>query len=80
MKSTDVMCPICGAINYGLFLEETDGWMECEHCGSMSHLLSAGAGDLTDAGSCLWQVLRPLPRGKRSAEAAPWNGSTFALT
>ena len=33
MKSTDVMCPICGAINYGLFLEETDGWMECEKCG-----------------------------------------------
>ena len=65
MKSTDVMCPICGAINHGLLLEETEGWMECEHCGGMAHLLKAGTTDLTDAGSCLWQVIRPLPRGKR---------------
>lgn len=32
MKQYDVMCPICGTLNKGLFLEETDGWMECEHC------------------------------------------------
>ena len=64
MKTTDVMCPVCGAINYGLLLEETDGWMECEHCGSMSHLLKAGTTDLTDAKNCLWQVIKPLPAGK----------------
>lgn len=32
MKLYDVKCPICGTINHNLYLEETDGWMECEHC------------------------------------------------
>ena len=32
MKSYDAKCPICGTINHNLYLEETDGWMECEHC------------------------------------------------
>lgn len=41
MKATDLICPICGAINYSLILDETDGWMECEHCGTKSHLLRA---------------------------------------
>ncbi len=31
--SYDVKCPVCGVVNHSLFLEETDGWMECEHCG-----------------------------------------------
>ena len=66
MKTTDVMCPVCGAINYGLFLEETDGWMECENCGSMTHLLKAKNNDLTDASKCLWQVIKPLSAGKRA--------------
>ena len=26
----DVACPICGRINHSLYLEETEGWMECE--------------------------------------------------
>ena len=30
----DVVCPICGKINRSLYLEETNGWMECEHCGN----------------------------------------------
>lgn len=34
MKTYDVKCPVCGRINYRLYLEETDGWMECERCGS----------------------------------------------
>lgn len=34
MKQYDVKCPVCGKINHGLFLEETKGWMECEHCGA----------------------------------------------
>ena len=32
MKQYDVKCPICGTVNHNLYLEETDGWMECEHC------------------------------------------------
>ena len=32
MKSYDAKCPICGTVNHNLYLEETDGWMECEHC------------------------------------------------
>ncbi len=34
MKQYDVKCPICGTVNKGLYLEETNGWMECEHCHS----------------------------------------------
>lgn len=29
----DVVCPFCGRINHKLYLEETEGWMECECCG-----------------------------------------------
>ena len=36
MKSYDLCCPICGAVNRGLYLEETDGWMECEKCGNVT--------------------------------------------
>ncbi len=32
MKQYDVKCPICGTVNKGLYLEETNGWMECENC------------------------------------------------
>ena len=35
MKQYDVKCPICGHVNHSLYLEETDGWMECEKGGSM---------------------------------------------
>jgi len=34
MERYDVKCPICGTMNRDLYLEETDGWMECEHCGA----------------------------------------------
>ena len=40
MKSYDLRCPICGTVNrglyLGLYLEETDGWMECEKCGNVT--------------------------------------------
>ena len=36
MKSYDLRCPICGAVNRGLYLEETEGWMECEKCGNVT--------------------------------------------
>ena len=32
MKQYDLKCPMCGTVNHGLYLEETDGWMICEHC------------------------------------------------
>ncbi len=32
MLKTNVRCPICGTVNYGLYLEETGGLMECECC------------------------------------------------
>ena len=34
MERFDIKCPICGTLNRGLDLEETDGWMECEKCGT----------------------------------------------
>ena len=36
MKSYELRCPICGTVNRGLYLEETDGWMECEKCGNIT--------------------------------------------
>ena len=32
MRTYDVKCPICGKVNRGLYLEETEGWMECDQC------------------------------------------------
>lgn len=39
VSATDVKCPICGTVNRSLDLEETDGWMECEHCGNAVQLM-----------------------------------------
>ncbi len=39
MKLYDVKCPFCGMINQSLYLEETDGWMECERCGQLTQYL-----------------------------------------
>ena len=39
MNSVDVKCPICGAMNESLDLEETDGWMECESCGNVVQIM-----------------------------------------
>ncbi|MCD7744153.1 MAG: translation initiation factor 2 [Lachnospiraceae bacterium] len=36
MATTNVRCPICGTMNYNLYLDETNGWMECEHCGNLT--------------------------------------------
>ena len=38
MKTYDVVCPICGTINKDLYLEDTEGWMECQNC---EHLVPA---------------------------------------
>ena len=36
MKLYDMECPVCGMLNRNLYLDETEGWMECEHCGSIT--------------------------------------------
>lgn len=35
MRLYDAECPVCGTKNHGLFLEETEGWMECQACRSI---------------------------------------------
>ena len=41
MKTFDVRCPVCGHMNHNLFLEETDGWMECEKCNATTRSLKS---------------------------------------
>lgn len=41
MKTFDVRCPVCGHMNHNLFLEETDGWMECEKCSAATRSLKS---------------------------------------
>ena len=38
MKTYDVSCPCCGYRNKDLYLEETEGWMECEKCGEVTQV------------------------------------------
>ena len=38
MKTYDVSCPCCGYWNKDLYLEETEGWMECEKCGEVAQV------------------------------------------
>ena len=40
MNAKDVKCPICGTVNRSLDLDETDGWMECEHCHNAVQILA----------------------------------------
>ena len=39
MNLVDVKCPFCGTINRSLDIEETDGWMECGHCGNAVQMM-----------------------------------------
>lgn len=32
MERYDVKCPFCETLNRNLDLEDSKGWMECEHC------------------------------------------------
>ena len=38
MTAYDAKCPYCGHKNIDLYLEETEGWMECEKCGEVSQV------------------------------------------
>ena len=63
MKATDVECPICGALNEKLDLDETDGWMECEKCHNAVQFLKYVKSrriPVYQMKDC--QVLVPLPR------------------
>ncbi len=37
MELYDVECPICGHLNRNCYLEETEGWMECESCHTVTN-------------------------------------------
>ena len=37
MKRYDLSCPVCGTVNHGLDLEETDGLWECAKCETLVH-------------------------------------------
>ena len=63
MNTYDVKCPVCGAVNHSLYLEETDGWMECEECHNVVQVLKYVKSrriPVYQMKDC--QVLVPLPR------------------
>ena len=63
LSATDVKCPICGTLNKSLDLEETDGWMECQECGSAVQVMKyvkTRRIPLYQMKDC--QVLVPLPQ------------------
>ncbi len=64
MKSYNVTCPICKTVNHDLLLEETDGWMECEKCKTVTMHMAFYFGNTT-----LVPVNTPakLPRHNRRA-------------
>ena len=38
MKSYIARCTCCGRVNLNLFLEETEGFFECDACGTINHI------------------------------------------
>ena len=42
MRVYDAFCPVCGHRNNGLYLEETDGYLECENCGTIARGILCG--------------------------------------
>ncbi len=40
MKPVNINCPLCGAINYDVDLQENDGMMECVCCHAPSRVIS----------------------------------------
>ena len=53
----DVVCPVCGKVNRSLYLEETDGWMECVYCGAATRRKEHGSARQTDRS----RMIFPLP-------------------
>ena len=44
MKMYVVQCPYCGKLNRNVYLEETNGWMECEYCSGVSRTAESDGG------------------------------------
>ena len=58
MKTVDVKCPICDTINKGLYMEETDGWMECKNVVKILKYTRMARLPVYELSDC--QVLLPL--------------------
>lgn len=64
MERKDVECPLCGHINRGVDLDETDGWAECEQCGSDFALGKS----IDRVMQSTYSVLHPVEKAKLNAE------------
>ena len=65
--SENVKCPLCGAVNTGVNMDETDGWLECSSCRAVVQLLKY----VTSREVPLYQmdksqILIPLSRRRKS--------------
>ena len=62
MGKTDVKSPECGAMNNSLFLEETEGWMECDCCGCTVQLRKKAISLSKE--DHRWQIIRFWPAAR----------------
>ncbi len=58
MLTEDVKCPKCGMLNCSLYLEETDGWMECCSCGCTVLLRRTRARSSAGGRDIRWRIER----------------------
>lgn len=63
METTDIRCPECGTINHSLYLEETEGWMECDCCGCTVQLQKSLIA-LSSKEDHRWQIIRFWPAAR----------------
>ena len=40
MRLQNIPCPVCSSLNRDVDLIESDGWMECEECKTVSRMVS----------------------------------------
>ena len=62
MNTETVICPLCGAINKDLYLEETAGWMECDACGAVIQVVNRDENDHSVCSPDQCNILLPLTR------------------
>lgn len=80
MNAKDVKCPICGTVNRSLDLDETDGWMECEHCHNAVQILEYAKSrrvPVYQMADC--NLLVPLSKKKIKGEWRCWRIGRFTL-
>ena len=63
MRTAHVKCPECGTMNNSLFLEETDGLMECDCCGCTVQLRKMAI-SLSSKEEHRWQIIRFWPAAR----------------